>query len=53
MSHCLEPITLECDDYNEFLRERAELIMEIVEALIRKSVVRVSENIEDYLNDDE
>lgn len=53
MSHCIEPITLRCDDYDEFLRERAELIIEKIEAVTGKAIVRVSENIDDYLNDDE
>lgn len=53
LSHCIEPITLRCDDYNEFLRERAEIIIEKIETVTGKKVIRVKENIEDYLNDDD
>lgn len=52
-SHCIEPITLRCDDYDEFLRERGEMIIKKIEALTGKKVVRIKENIEEYLNDDE
>lgn len=54
LSHCIEPITLRCDDYDEFLKERAEMIIEKIEAVTGKSVVRIKEYNEDYLeNDDE
>lgn len=52
-SHCIEPITLRCDDYEEFRRERAEMIIKKIEAVTGKSVVRIKENIDEYGDNDE
>jgi len=51
--HCIETITLRCDDYEEFRRERAELIIKKIEAATGKSVIRLNEYDEYENGDDE
>lgn len=52
-SHCIEPITLRCDDYDEFISERAEMIIKKIESVTGKSVVRIKEYHEEYVNNDD
>lgn len=33
LSHCIEPITLRCDDYEEFIQERSEMIIRKIESV--------------------
>lgn len=42
-THCIEPITMRCDDYQEFIKERAELIIGKIESATGKSVIRIIE----------
>lgn len=53
LSHCIEPITLRCDDYEEFILERAEMIIKKIETVTGKVVVRIKEYNIEYLNNDD
>ncbi len=50
-SHCVEPSTLRHDDYDEFRNMRTELIIERIEAVMGKKVVRMKEYHEEYENE--
>ncbi len=52
-SHCIEPIALRLDDYDEFLKSRADLIIRKIEMAIGKSVVKIKEYQENYFDPDE
>lgn len=52
-SHCIEPSTLRHDDFDDFRNQRAELIIERIEAVMGKKVVRMKEYHEEYENDGE
>ena len=41
--HCIEPITMRCDDYQEFIMERTELIINKIESATGKTVIRIKE----------
>ena len=53
ISHCIEPLTLRCDEYDEFRRERADMIINKIESVTGKSVIRVKEYVEEYVNNDD
>ncbi len=52
LSHCITPSTLRNDDYEGFLRERAQMLIEKIEEVTGKEVIRIKEDQDDYLEDD-
>lgn len=52
LSHCIEPNALRSDNFEEFIRTRAEMIIERIEKVTGKSVIRVKEYGAEYDDND-